>query len=190
MPLKQNLSAMHRDVMRLTRLLNDLSRLTDAQQPGMVINKSSLDLAGLVDSAIHSMQPHISERQIELHVRTEPALVSGDAARLEQIILNLLTNAVNYTADHGRIDVTIARKNNEVILEVRDTGVGIAADDLPFIFTRFWRADRSRSRATGGTGIGLTIVNELVHAHNGRIEVDSELGIGSRFRVVLPSADA
>lgn len=190
LPLEQNLSAMHREVMRLTQLLNDLSRLADAQQPGIIVNKSLLDLATLVTSAIPSVQPRIDERHIELNVRTEPTWVYGDTARLEQVIVNLLTNAVNYTAERGRIDVTVSHTNDEAVLEVRDNGIGMAAEDLPFIFTRFWRADRSRSRATGGTGIGLTIVNELVHAHNGRIDVDSALGVGSRFRVFLPNVDA
>ncbi len=190
LPLEQNLSAMHREVMRLTQLLNDLSRLADAQQPGIIVNKSLLDLATLVTSVIPSVQPRIDERHIELNVRTEPTWVYGDTARLEQVIVNLLTNAVNYTAERGRIDVTVTHTNAEAVLEVRDNGIGMAAEDLPFIFTRFWRADRSRSRATGGTGIGLTIVNELVHAHNGRIDVDSALGVGSRFRVFLPNIDA
>ncbi len=187
LPLEQNLSAMHREVMRLTQLLNDLSRLADAQQPGIIVNKSLLDLATIVTTSLASVQPRIDERHIELNVYAEPTWVSGDAARLEQVIVNLLTNAVNYTAERGRIDVSVSRLNDEVVLEVRDNGVGMAAEDLPFIFTRFWRADRSRSRATGGTGIGLTIVNELVHAHNGRVEVDSALGVGSRFRVFLPN---
>ncbi|MHB8333685.1 MAG: sensor histidine kinase [Acidimicrobiales bacterium] len=190
LPLEQNLSAMHREVMRLTQLLNDLSRLADAQQPGIIVNKSLLDLATLVTSVIPSVQPRIDERHIELNVLTEPTWVYGDTARLEQVIVNLLTNAVNYTAERGRIDVTVTHTNAEAVLEVRDNGIGMAAEDLPFIFTRFWRADRSRSRATGGTGIGLTIVNELVHAHNGRIDVDSALGVGSRFRVFLPNVDA
>ncbi len=188
LPLEQNLSAMHREVVRLTQLLNDLSRLADAQQPGIIVNKSPLDLAAVVDSSIPSVQPRINERHIELNVRSEPTWVSGDAARLQQIVVNLLSNAVNYTAEHGRIDVSVSHTDAEAILEVRDNGIGIAADDLPFIFTRFWRADRSRSRTTGGTGIGLTIVNELVHAHDGRIEVDSALGVGTRFRVFLPAA--
>ena len=189
LPLEQNLAAMHREALRLTQLLNDLSRLADAQQPGIIVNKSPLDLATVAITSIPTVQPRIDEQHIELFVRTEPTLVSGDAARLEQIIVNLLTNAVNYTAPYGRIDVSVSHTGAEAVLEIRDTGVGIAADDLPFIFTRFWRADRSRSRTTGGTGIGLTIVSELVRSHDGRIEVDSALGVGSRFRVVLPSAD-
>ena len=100
LPLEQNLSAMHREVVRLTQLLNDLSRLADAQQPGIIVNKSPLDLAAVVDSSIPSVQPRINERHIELNVRSEPTWVSGDAARLQQIVVNLLSNAVNYTAEH------------------------------------------------------------------------------------------
>ena len=189
LPLEQNLAAMHHEVLRLTQLLDDLSRLADAQQPGIIVNKVRVDLAGVVVAAVAAVQPRLDERHIELTLHTEPAAVNGDTARLGQIVINLLTNAVNYTAPHGRIDVRVSHAADETILDIRDTGVGIASADLPYIFTRFWRADRSRSRATGGTGIGLTIVSELVRAHDGRIDVTSELGVGTRFRVSLPSAD-
>ncbi|HET8953202.1 MAG TPA: ATP-binding protein, partial [Solirubrobacteraceae bacterium] len=115
--------------------------------------------------------------------------VAGEQARLEQIATNLLSNAFRYT-ETGEVRIRVAREGDEAVLEVSDTGVGIAADDLRHIFTRFWRGDRSRSRATGGAGIGLAIVRELVRAHDGRIDVDSTPGKGSRFRVVLRAIEA
>ena len=109
----------------------------------------------------------------------------GDANRIEQVVANLLSNALRYTEAGGEVTLTVARSGDEVVLDVTDTGIGIRAEDLRHIFTRFWRGDPSRSRATGGTGIGLAIVRELVRAHEGRIDVDSVPGAGSRFRVIL-----
>jgi two-component system sensor histidine kinase BaeS len=111
--------------------------------------------------------------------------VFGDGDRLGQIVANLLVNALRYTEPGGRVELNVRAEPDEAVLEVTDTGIGIAPDDLGHIFTRFWRGDKSRSRATGGAGIGLAIVRELVRAHDGRIEVESVQGRGSCFRVSL-----
>ena len=114
-------------------------------------------------------------------------LVNGDPKRLEQIIVNLLANALRYTDADGRVTVMVRRQGDDALLEVADTGIGIPADDLPHVFTRYWRGEKSRSRATGGAGIGLAIVHELVRAHGGQVTVESEVGAGSMFRVVIPA---
>ncbi|MDE3128924.1 MAG: ATP-binding protein, partial [Gemmatimonadota bacterium] len=113
----------------------------------------------------------------------------GDAARLRQLFLNLLTNAIKYTPRGGRVEVTLShRNNNSVAFAVRDTGLGISAADLPYVFERFWRADRVRSRASerGGFGLGLAIAQWIVQAHGGTLTVQSRLGRGSVFTVLLP----
>ena len=111
----------------------------------------------------------------------------GDARRLEQVVDNLLSNALRYTDPGGRVTLHVSRGVTGCVVEVRDTGIGIASEDLPHVFDRFWRSDRSRSRATGGSGIGLAVVRELVRAHHGRVELRSELGEGTVARVVLPA---
>ena len=111
----------------------------------------------------------------------------GDAQRLEQIVVNLLSNALRYT-DAGSVSVSVRPAGGDAVLEVRDTGIGMPAEDLPHVFTRFWRGEKSRSRATGGAGIGLSIVRELVRAHGGQVAVESVPGEGSLFRVVIPQA--
>ncbi|MDE3172787.1 MAG: HAMP domain-containing histidine kinase [Gemmatimonadota bacterium] len=119
----------------------------------------------------------------------EDAVVLGDAARLRQLFLNLLTNAIKYTPRGGRVEVTLShRNNNSVAFAVRDTGLGISAADLPYVFERFWRADRVRSRASerGGFGLGLAIAQWIVQAHGGTLTVQSRLGRGSVFTVLLP----
>ena len=185
----ENLAAMHTEALRLTGLLDDLARLADAERPGLLLDKQPVDLAAVARAAADSFAPRFAEAGLAFAVDLEQVYVVGERARLEQIATNLLSNAFRYT-EQGEVRLSVAREGSEAVLEVGDTGIGIAADDLRHIFTRFWRGDRSRSRATGGAGIGLAIVRELVRAHDGRVDVDSTPGEGSRFRVVLPRADA
>lgn len=180
-----NLEAMHEEALRLTRLLDDLARLADAEQPGLLLEKRALDLGEVARAVGESFAPRFAERGIGFEIETESVWVEGHSDRLEQVVSNLVSNALRYTEQGGIVSLRLERTGNDAILEVADTGMGIAADDLSHIFTRFWRGDPSRSPATGGTGIGLAIVRELVRAHGGRIDVDSTVGEGSRFRVIL-----
>ena len=184
-----NLDAMHEEAVRLTRLLDDLARLADAERPGLLLEKHALDLGEVARAVGASFAPRFADAEIELTVDAESVWVEGDGDRLEQVVSNLLSNGLRYTQAGGSVILRVERVGNEAILEVADTGVGIAPDDLRHVFTRFWRGDPSRSPATGGTGIGLAIVRELVRAHDGRIDVDSSVGEGSRFRVVLPALE-
>lgn len=104
------------------------------------------------------------------------------------MVANLLANALRYPDAGGTVSVVVRPDGRDAVLELSDTGIGIPADDVPKVFTRFWRGEHSRSRATGGAGIGLSIVQELVRAHGGRVEVESAAGEGSTFRVRIPSA--
>ena len=184
-----NLAAMHDEALRLTRLLDDLARLADAEQPGLLLEKHVVDLAEVARASAESFAPRFAEAGIALQLDTQPAWIEGNADRLDQVVSNLLSNALRYTGRGGVAMVRVDRAGEAAILEVADTGPGIAPDDLRHIFTRFWRGDRSRSPATGGTGIGLAIVRELVRAHDGRIDVDSVLGKGATFRVTLQAVE-
>ncbi len=116
--------------------------------------------------------------------------ILGDRLRLRQLFLNLVTNAIKYTSRGGTVELTVKRKDGEVLFSVRDTGIGIAAGDLPYIFERFWRADRARSRLSerGGFGLGLAISQWIAQAHGGTLTVQSRLHRGSTFTVSLPIA--
>lgn len=184
-----NLESMHAEAVRLTRLLDDLARLADSERPGLLLDKRPIDLASVARRVGESFAPLFDGTRVELRVDAQPVVVLGDAGRLEQIAANLVANAWRYT-EAGEVRLRVAGEGRDAVLEVVDTGIGIAPGDLRHIFTRFWRGDRSRSRATGGAGIGLAIVRELVRAHDGRIDVDSAPGEGSRFRVVLPAVEA
>ncbi len=184
-----NLAAMHTEAVRLQRLLDDFSRLTEAERPGLLLEKRLVDLAEVARAAAAAFAPRFAEAGIEFSSSILSAPVSGDADRLGQITDNLLSNALRYTEPGGAVQLRVKRDEGVAVLEVSDTGIGIAPGDLQNIYMRFWRGEKSRSRATGGTGIGLTIVHELVRAHDGRIDVESRPGAGSTFRVSLPVVD-
>ncbi|MHB8059546.1 MAG: sensor histidine kinase [Gaiellaceae bacterium] len=186
--VQANLEAMHVETLRLSVLLDDLTRLAEAQRPGMLIEKHPLDLATIGEERARVFTPRFAEKGLDFETALAPALVRGDAGRLGQIISTMLENALRYTTSGGRVELRVSAKPESAVLEVTDTGIGIAPEDLRHIFTRFWRGEKSRSRETGGAGIGLAIVAELVHAHDGRIDVESKLDQGSTFRVTLPLA--
>jgi signal transduction histidine kinase len=119
-----------------------------------------------------------------------PAIVLGDLTRMRQLFLNLVTNAIKYTPRGGEVELRLSRRGYDAAFAVRDTGIGIAAADLPYVFERFWRADRARSRAAerGGSGLGLAISQYIAQAHGGQLTVQSRLGRGSTFTVLIPLA--
>jgi two-component system sensor histidine kinase BaeS len=186
----ENLDAMHEEALRLTRLLDDLARLADAEQPGLLLEKDIVDVGAVADAAARSLAPQYAEAGITLQSQLTRVTVLGDVARLSQVVTNLLTNALRYTPRGGTVTLRVRSSADKAIVEVEDTGIGIRPDDLPHLFTRFWRGDPSRSPATGGTGVGLAIVRELVRAHDGQVEAESTFGAGSVFRVTLPAAAA
>lgn len=183
-----NLAAMHDEAMRLSLLLEDLSRLADAERPGLLLKREPIDLAAVAAAQRDLFADRFADKQVALGAELRPAVVDGDRMRLEQIIVNLLSNALRYTDAGGSVQLNVRRCAGDAILEVDDTGIGIPAEDLPRVFTRFWRGEKSRSRGKGGAGIGLSIVQELVRAHGGRIAVESTPGAGSVFRVVIPAS--
>lgn len=182
-----NLEAMHAEALRLTRLLDDLARLAEAERPGLLLEKRHVDLADVAREELERFRLRFAEKGIEVEGSFARAPVNGDPKRLGQVAANLLSNALRYTEPGGRVRVRVETERGSALLEVVDTGIGIAPDDLKHIFKRFWRGEKSRSRATGGTGIGLAIVQELVRAHDGRIDVESAPGRGSAFRVFVPA---
>lgn len=183
-----NLAAIHDETLRLTHLLDDLSTLAEAQRPGLFVPSTLVDLGEVGERQAAAFAPRFDEAGLAFSCDCEPVHVMGDAHRLEQVAANLLSNALRYTDEGGRVSLKVVRSDGSALLEVSDSGVGIAQDDIPLVFTRFWRGEKSRSRGTGGAGIGLAIADELVKAHGGHVEVDSVVGEGSAFRVVLPVA--
>lgn len=183
-----NLAAMHAEALRLCRFLDDLSHLADAQRPGLLLEKQQLDLAEIVQVQVVALETTFAGAGLAVTTALAPAVVRGDGQRLGQVVVNLLTNAARYTGPGGAVAIRTGVAGTMAFVEVEDTGIGIAPDELPLVFTRFWRGEKSRSQATGGAGVGLAIADELARAHDGRIAVESRPGEGSRFTLLLPSA--
>ncbi|MDV3002118.1 MAG: Adaptive-response sensory-kinase SasA [Chroococcopsis gigantea SAG 12.99] len=178
-----------RETRRLERLTHDLQELSKAESGYVSIRLQPINLDNLLHSLIEKFSDQLLDEgpALLLDYPSDIPPVLADSDRLEQILVNLLGNALRYT-EKGSITIKVTRNKNLVWIGIIDTGIGISAEDLPFVFERFWRADRSRSRYSGGSGIGLAITRRLVEIQNGKIEVESELGKGSNFRFCLPIA--
>lgn len=179
-------SQLQQEAVRLSRIVSDLLDLSRLETEQPELGPVRLDL--LVREEVDRHRDQAGRAGIEVSVQAEPATVRGSAKDLSLLIGNLLENAVRYTPPGGRVHVEVGVKEEGTFLEVRDTGIGIPARDLPRIFERFYRVDPARSRQTGGTGLGLSIAKHVVEQHGGRIAAKSDLGGGSTFRVILPSS--
>ena len=172
---------------RLSRLVSDLLNLARAEASEKQM-RAPVELVQLVDNVVDSLRDKAARNAIQIQWQRDEAapLVSGDVAALEQVAFNLLDNALSYTPRGGQVTLQLRERGDAAILEVRDSGIGIPAADLPRIFERFYRVDKARSRSEGGTGLGLAIVKHIVENHGGHVEVESEEGQGTTFRVELP----
>jgi signal transduction histidine kinase len=191
-PERAVIDSLHEEAMLLSHLVEDLQELSLAEAGGLTLERQPVALSDVVDGAIGAARPRAEAEGIALRadLSEDLPLVDVDPRRIGQVLRNLLDNGLTHTGPGGEIVVGARTGDEWVEVGVRDTGAGIAAEDLPHVFDRFYRADRSRSRATGGAGLGLAIVKQLVEAHGGRIEVQSELGQGTRFTFTLPVAES
>jgi len=175
---------------RMADLVDSLLTLARADEGRFDIHREPVDLHAMVEDVFETATILGEGQGVTVALAAnEPVTVMGDRVRLRQLLLNLVTNAVKYTTREGTVTVALERHGAEASFSVHDTGQGIAAADLPFIFDRFWRADRARSRGAerGGFGLGLAIAQWIAHAHGGAITVASRLGRGSTFTVTLPA---
>jgi histidine kinase len=207
----ETFASIEEEVSRLQRLVRDLEALSKAEAGQIQLEKERIDPADLVETAVVRLRPQFTDKNVTLTTEIPPDLppVTVDPARMTQVLLNLLGNALQYTPRGGRVSVQLSvngdqlsvkeewrlrdtghrlpHTDHRLLITVTDTGIGLAAEHLPHIFERFYRVDKSRSRAGGGSGIGLTISKHLVEAHGGALIADS-LGLhqGSTFTVILP----
>jgi two-component system phosphate regulon sensor histidine kinase PhoR len=176
---------------RLARLTEDLLRLSEMDAERLELEIRRVSVPQLVESCYETAQRRAAEKGLTLSLDLPNALpdVAGDTRRLQEVLQNLLDNAIQYTLPNGEIILSADTRNDEVVLTVSDTGIGIPQSDQPRIFERFYRVDAARSREAGGTGLGLAIAKHLIEAHGGRIWVESEVGVGSQFHFSVPIFD-
>ena len=184
------LSTIHRHTNQLTNLVSDLLELSKLESTGLSPRRAPVDLGLVIRKAHELLTPAVQKKAQTLLVDVPGDLptLKGNADYLERAVANLIDNASKYTPDGGQIRVRANANGQSVTVEVSDNGIGIPQDDIPRIFERFYRVDRSRSREMGGTGLGLSIVKHVAQVHGGQIEVDSTPGKGSTFRLKLPTA--
>ncbi len=176
---------------RLSQLVEDLLDLSRLEARERPLAAEPVQLQEAASRAAGVVRPKADSKGVQLMIRIPPELkASGDERAIEQVLLNLIENAVKYMPAAGRVEVLGKSETGQCVIEVRDSGLGIEAKHLPRLFERFYRIDKGRSRDTGGTGLGLSIVKHLVSAMRGQVTVESQPGVGSLFTVKLPQAPA
>jgi len=184
----KHLQSMHANGLRLLRLINDLLDLVRLESGTMEVTREPIAMKEFLNGLVSAVRNVAEDRHIRINVQVadDVGTVLADLDKLEKILLNLVFNALKFTPAGGRVDITCSRDNHELRLRVSDNGMGIAPEKQPFVFQRFWQGDVSAQRKYQGTGIGLALVKELTEIQQGRVEVESELGLGTHFTVHLP----
>lgn len=184
---KQYLKIIHDEAIRVFNLVQDLFELTKLEGSNVTLKKIDMDMVELVEGVLTRLEPAFDISNIELELSTIPKLLmKADPQRMEQVFFNLLDNARRYTPSGGKVVVTIGMDKYQAILTVSDNGIGIPEEELSFIWNRLYRVEKSRSRETGGSGLGLSIVKKIIELHEGHISVESYEGEGTIFIIQLP----
>ena len=187
--LREVLGSALEETERLSKIVESLLAISRLDAGEARVERARIDLAELAATTTEQLRLLAEDKNISLASRAGTRVeVEGDRARLKQVIVNLLDNAIKYTPEGGSVELAVRAGDESAVLEVSDSGVGIPSDALPHIFERFYRVDKARSRQMGGSGVGLAIVKSICAAHGGRVRVASEEGKGSRFSVELPLA--
>jgi two-component system, OmpR family, sensor kinase len=176
----------------MSKVLEDLFILSKSDENQIHLNCKPMDLRDLVEEVCKHAEVLAGDKNIRIIIAfLEPVTINGDEVRLRQMIWNILHNGIKYTKPGGELKVSLQNEGEFALLSIQDTGIGIPEKDLPFIFDRFYRVDKARSKDEGGSGLGLSICKHITEAHKGKIEVESKLGIGTRFKIRIPiSSDA
>src|SRR5699024_8321181 len=170
----------------LADLIKNLFKLAKIDHNDFAITKERVVFSTLIETVLARIHPAHNEKKIELYSHCPDNLVVMAAPeRIQQVILNILDNAIKYTLEKGHITMEVIQNKNEILTTISDTGEGIPEEDIPFIFYRLYRSEKSRSRVSGGSGLGLTIAKEIVELHGGEIGVESTLGKGTVFVISL-----
>lgn len=181
-----------RDLSRLTRLVSDIERIVQAQSARFELHLEEIDVVPVIKQAIASLEEAFKAKNMEIELITPkiPCPILVDVDKMTQVFVNIVYNAIKYTHEAGKIEIITEhiRETGQIVVHVKDNGIGISQEELPKIFERFYRINKSHSREAGGSGLGLTITKRLIESHDGQIEVSSKPGCGSVFTVIIPAS--
>lgn len=185
--MKEFLEIIQKESDRLHLLIDDLLELSAMEREGFTLKHAAVNVKEVIDDAVRIVSGNLERKKMDaVVVISEDVVIEADADRLIQVMVNLLSNAINYSKEETKITITVTKTLSDIIIEVKDEGIGIEPSELPRLFERFYRVDRARSRDSGGTGLGLAIVKHLVEIHGGTVDVESTIGVGTTFRLRLP----
>lgn len=182
----ERLESCRAEILRLGRMIAQIDKIVEINENKIILHKVNFDLRELIVQSSKAFDKQLMDKQIRMELELPELLVHADKDRIGQVFVNLFSNAIKYTDSGGMITVSGSQTADKVRVTMRDTGAGISSEALPHIFEHMYRADQSRNRDTGGSGIGLAIVKGIVDKHGGSVQVESEPGVGSSFTVILP----
>lgn len=186
-PTEDKLNICKSEVSRLIKLVEELKHLNHIDSHELRLDIEQYNLSKDINAILEGIQLQFDDKKVKLNKQIEQNIfIEADKDKLKQILINILTNALKYTPALGKVDVAVRHQEDKVVIEVKDTGIGIDSKDLPYVFERLYRSDISRNRKTGGSGIGLSIVKTLVDAHGGNITIESEKKKGTLVRILMP----
>lgn len=188
-PTEERLLSVKEEAERLSSLVSDMQKLNKYDESSIKLKKDNVNISDIICFVIFQFSNLAKSKNIKIEYEKKNINLYCDKDKITQALVNILSNAIRYSNEGSTIFIEEKLKDNKVIISIEDQGIGISEEDLKYVFERFYRADKSRTRATGGTGIGLTIVKSIVSSHGGEVKLESKLGEGSKFTIILPKED-
>ena len=188
-PTEERLLSVKEEAERLSSLVSDMQKLNKYDESSIKLKKDNVNISDIICFVIFQFSNLAKSKNIKIEYEKKNINLYCDKDKITQALVNILSNAIRYSNEGSTIFIEERLKDNKVIISIEDQGIGISEEDLKYVFERFYRADKSRTRATGGTGIGLTIVKSIVSSHGGEVKLESKLGEGSKFTIILPKKD-
>lgn len=188
-PTEERLLSVKEEAERLSSLVSDMQKLNKYDESSIKLKKDNVNISDIICFVIFQFSNLAKSKNIKIEYEKKNINLYCDKDKITQALVNILSNAISYSNEGSTIFIEEKLKDNKVIISIEDQGIGISEEDLKYVFERFYRADKSRTRATGGTGIGLTIVKSIVSSHGGEVKLESKLGEGSKFTIILPKED-
>lgn len=188
-PTEERLLSVKEETERLSSLVSDMQKLNKYDESSIKLKKDNVNISDIICFVIFQFSNLAKSKNIKIEYEKKNINLYCDKDKITQALVNILSNAIRYSNEGSTIFIEEKLKDNKVIISIEDQGIGISEEDLKYVFERFYRADKSRTRATGGTGIGLTIVKSIVSSHGGEVKLESKLGEGSKFTIILPKED-